>query len=158
MARRAYSFSMPLEVKLAVVIAIVAVAAAAGLIWRSRSGRARSQDSSETVDLRELAAIKNGELVTAFGRGTTFLQFSSEYCSQCRQTARMLNELEGADSTVLHIEVDITNRLELAKKYNILQTPTTLVLDSKGRVRSRIGGLAKPQVIQEEAQKATFEI
>ena len=149
---------MPLEAKLAVVITVVAVAAAAGLIWRSRSGRAKAVDSSESVDLRELAAIKNGELVTNFGRGTTFLQFSSEYCSQCRQTARMLAELESADPSVLHVEVDITNRLELAKKYNILQTPTTLVLDSRGRVRSRIGGLAKPQVIQEEAQKATFEI
>ena len=149
---------MPLEVKLAVVFAIVAVAAAAGLLWRARSGRAKALDATETVDLRELAAIKDGELVTSFGPGTTFLQFSSEYCSQCRQTARLLSELEGADPSILHIEVDITNRLELARKYNILQTPTTLVLYSKARVRSRIGGLAKPQVIQEEAQKATFEI
>ena len=70
-----------------------------------------------------------------------------------------------ADSLLLPIAVFLNGlgiaeiyRLDLAKKYNILQTPTTLVLDSKGRVRSRIGGLAKPQVIQEEAQKATFEI
>ena len=147
---------MPLEVKLAVVIAIVAVAAAAGLIWRSRSGRARSQDSSETVDLRELAAIKNGELVTAFGRGTTFLQFSSEVCSACRQTARVFTELEANSSDVLHIEVDITNRLDLAKKYNILQTPTTLVLDQNGRVTSRIGGAPKQETIED--QLGLFEI
>lgn len=153
---------MPLEAKLAIVFAVIAVAATAGLIWRKRTGLAKKVTGGEVVDLREISAIKNGELVSSFGKGTTFLQFSSEYCSQCRQTARLLSEIEAADDTVLHIEVDITNRLELAKKYNILQTPTTLVLDSKGRVRSRIGGLAKQQAIQEaiheESQKATFEI
>lgn len=155
---------MSLETKLAILLALVIAAAIAGLVWRARTGRAKSVKASvatgdgPSVDLRELAAIKDGELVTAFGTGTTFLQFSSEYCTQCRQTARLLSELETADDSILHIEVDITNRLELAKKYSILQTPTTLVLDSRGRIRSRIGGAAKPNVIQEEIQKASFEI
>ena len=155
---------MSLETKLAILLGLVAAAAIAGVVWRVRTGRAKSVKPKSgaadgpSVDLRELAAIKNGELVTAFGSATTFLQFSSEYCTQCRQTARLLSELEQADDSILHIEVDITNRLELAKKYAILQTPTTLVLDSRGRIRSRIGGAAKPNVIQEEIQKASFEI
>lgn len=155
---------MSLETKLAILVTLVIAAAIAGLVWRARTGRAKAVKPSDesgfgpSVDLRELAAIKDGELVSAFGKGTTFLQFSSEYCTQCRQTARLLGELEAADDSILHIEVDITNRLELAKKYSILQTPTTLVLDSHGRIRSRIGGAAKPNVIQEEIQKASFEI
>ncbi|MEN9607133.1 MAG: hypothetical protein RL605_961 [Actinomycetota bacterium] len=149
---------MPLEAKLGILFAVIAIAAIAGLTWRTRTGRAKASKSNEVVDLRQLASLKNGELVTKFGKTSTFLQFSSEYCTQCKQTARILAELEKADDGVLHIEVDITNRLDLAKQYSILQTPTTLVLDSKGRVRSRIGGLAKPQVIKEEAEKASFEI
>lgn len=149
---------MQLELKLAILAALVGVAAIAGVIWRAKTGTAKSLDASETVDLRELAAIKDGNLVTSFGRGTTFVQFSSEYCTQCAQTSRLLGSIEAADDSVLHVEVDITNRLELAKKYNILQTPTTLVLDSAGRIRSRIGGAAKPNVIHDEIQKASFEI
>jgi thioredoxin-related protein len=57
---------------------------------------------------------------------------------------------------ILHIEVDITNRVDLANKFNILQTPTTLVLDARGRVTSRIGGAVKQQTIQDEI--GSFEI
>jgi thioredoxin-related protein len=58
--------------------------------------------------------------------------------------------LEAQHDDILHIEVDITNRLDLANKFNILQTPTTLVLDKRGAVTSRIGGAAKPQTIEHE--------
>ena len=57
---------------------------------------------------------------------------------------------------MLHIVVDITNRLDLANKYNILQTPTTLVLDKRGVVQSRIGGAPKQNTLEE--QLGTFVI
>jgi hypothetical protein len=123
---------MSLEIKIAIVLALLAIATAAGLIWRARTGRAKRIAAGEIIDLAEIAAVKNGQPVTKFGERVTFLQFSSE------------------TPDVLHIEVDITNRLDLATKFNILQTPTTLVLDHQGRVTSRIGGAAKPQTIQEE--------
>ena len=152
---------MVLEAKIAIVIGLAIVAAIAGLIWRNRTGKSKSVRDGGIVNLKELAALKNGNLVTKYGRKTTFIQFSSEYCTQCTQTARLLSELEKADDGILHVEIDITNRLELAKKFNVLQTPTTLVLDSKGRIKSRIGGAPKVSVIQqelEEIQKESFEI
>lgn len=141
---------MSFEIKIAIVLALLAIATAAGLIWRARTGRAKQIAAGEIIDLAEIAASKNGQPVTKFGERVTFLQFSSEMCSQCAQTARLFHELEAHTPDVLHIEVDITNRLDLATKFNILQTPTTLVLDHQGRVTSRIGGAAKPQTIQEE--------
>ena len=152
---------MVLEAKISIVIGLAIVAAIAGLIWRNRTGKSKSVRDGGIVNLKELAALKNGNLVSKFGRKTTFIQFSSEYCTQCTQTARLLSELEKADDGILHVEIDITNRLELAKKFNVLQTPTTLVLDSKGRIKSRIGGAPKVSVIQqelEEIQKESFEI
>jgi thiol-disulfide isomerase/thioredoxin len=152
---------MVLEAKIAIVIGLAIVAAIAGLVWRNRTGKSKSVRDGGIVNLKELAALKNGNLVSKFGRKTTFIQFSSEYCTQCTQTARLLSELEKADDGILHVEIDITNRLELAKKFNVLQTPTTLVLDSKGRIKSRIGGAPKVSVIQqelEEIQKESFEI
>lgn len=141
---------MPLETKLFIVVGLLAAATAAGLFWRARTGRAKAITGGETVNLTELAAVKDGEPVTQFGKKVTFLQFSSEFCTMCRQTAKLYSALESVHDDVLHIEVDITDRLDLAKKYNILQTPTTLVLDSKGRITSRIAGAAKAQTINEE--------
>ena len=132
------------------VAAVVLAALVAGLVWRSRTGRSKKVSSGQQVNLAELAATKNGQLVTAFGERLTFLQFSSEFCAQCVQTARVYRDLEQHSEGILHIEVDITNRLDLAKKFNILQTPTTLVLDASGRVTSRIGGAAREQTIKDE--------
>jgi thiol-disulfide isomerase/thioredoxin len=136
--------------QIGIVVGLVVLSTVAGVIWKSRTGTAKKIVSGEVINLTEIGAVKDGLPVTAFGERVTFLQFSSEVCSQCAQTARLFRELESHHDDVLHIEVDITNRLDLAKKFNILQTPTTLVLDQNGVVTSRIGGAAKPQTIQDE--------
>jgi thiol-disulfide isomerase/thioredoxin len=141
---------MPEETRLIALAALVAFATALGFIWRIRTGRAKSIERGELIDLKELGATKNNSPVSAFGKRVTFLQFSSETCATCKQTARLFRELEATADDVLHIEVDITNRLDLAKKFNILQTPTTLVLDHNGRVTSRIGGAPKQATIDQE--------
>ena len=138
------------EIRIILVAAFVLAALVAGLVWRSRTGRSKKVSNGQQIDLAELGATKNGQPIMAFGERLTFLQFSSEFCSQCVQTARVYKDLEQHSEGILHIEVDITNRIDLAKKYNILQTPTTLVLDASGRVTSRIGGTAKEQTIKDE--------
>jgi len=141
---------MSLENRLFIIAALVALVVAVGFLWRIRTGRAKDVSEGIQIDLAKLGATKNGQPVTQFGKKITFLQFSTEVCSQCRQTARLLGEFELQNTDVLHIEFDLTHRLDVAKKFNILQTPTTLVLDSHGRVTSRIGGAAKTQTIEEE--------
>jgi thiol-disulfide isomerase/thioredoxin len=141
---------MDLYLQFGIVLVLVAVATAAGLIWKARTGTAKKIHSGEVINLAEIRATKDGKPVTEFGERVTFLQFSSEFCSQCAQTARLFHELETQHSDILHVEVDITDRLDLANKFNILQTPTTLVLDKNGVVTSRIGGAAKTQTIQDE--------
>ncbi|MFM5951257.1 MAG: thioredoxin family protein [Micrococcales bacterium] len=141
---------MPSDLKLAAIVGLLALATVAGLIWRATTGRAKRIKSGLQIDLKEIGAIKNGLPVTKFGEHTTFLQFSSETCATCKQTARLFDELEKTSNGVLHIEVDLTHRLDLADKFGILQTPTTLVLDSKGIVKARIGGAPKPSTIEEE--------
>ena len=147
---------MPIETRVALIIGLLALSVAAGLIWRARTGRAKRVTKGEIINLAEIGAVKNGQPVTKFGQKVTFLQFSSEFCTACRQTAKLYSELEKVHPEILHIEVDITNRVDLANKFNILQTPTTLVLDSRGRVTSRIGGAVKQQTIQDEI--GSFEI
>jgi thiol-disulfide isomerase/thioredoxin len=141
---------MPFDQNLIVIIALLVLATAGGLLWRATTGRAKRVKDGLQIDLKEIGATKNGQPVTAFGQHTTFLQFSSETCSTCKQTAKLFEQLEKTSHGVLHIEVDLTHRLDLADKFGILQTPTTLVLDSKGIVKSRIGGAPKPSTIEEE--------
>lgn len=141
---------MPIETRIALVVAVILAALALGLFWKLRTGRSKRVTNGQQIDLAKLGAVKNGKPVLAFGERMTFLQFSTEFCSQCVQTARVYKELEEHSDGILHIEVDITNRLDVAKEFNILQTPTTLVLDAAGRVTSRIGGATKAQTIKDE--------
>ena len=147
---------MPAEIRLSLVVGLIALAGVLGAVWRIKTGKAKAIDRGELIDLARLGATKAGVPVTRFGKRVTFLQFSSETCSTCKQTARLFRELEQTADDVLHIEVDITNRLDLAKKFHILQTPTTLVLDHAGRVTSRIGGAPKQSTIDQ--QLGSFEI
>ena len=141
---------MSVETRLIILAALVLLVVGAGIYWRLTTGRAKRVADGTQIDLARLGATKNGKPVTEFGKRITFLQFSTEVCSQCRQTARLLGEFEAQNPDVLHVEFDLTHRLDVAKKFNILQTPTTLVLDSRGKVTSRIGGAAKNQTIQDE--------
>jgi thiol-disulfide isomerase/thioredoxin len=122
---------MDLAWAIGAVVAAVALATALGLLWRARAGRVRS-------DGRELAEVASahGDL----GARATLLQFSTEFCSPCRATARLLGDLAGRRDGLAYVEVDLTDRPDLAQRLNILQTPTTFVLDARGRSRARIGG------------------
>ena len=138
------------------VLALVVATTVFGLIWQAAQGKAKRIASGEQIDLTLLGAEKNGKPVTEFGKNTTLVQFSSETCATCKQTAKLFQELEATSDGLLHIEVDLTHRLDLADKFKILQTPTTLVLDSKGVVKSRIGGAPRAATI--EAEIGTFVI
>lgn len=135
---------MNLENRLIIILVLLAFAATVGLIWKSQSGRAHRVRSGEQVDLKRLGAEKAGKPVVKFGKKATLLQFSTEMCSVCVQTSRVLGELEKQTPGLVHIEVDVTNRLDLASHFKVLQTPTTLILDNSGRVISRISGAPKP--------------
>jgi len=124
-----------------IVIALVVVATTIGVLWRSRTGRVRSRSGGSRVTPADVGAEG-----TAFGRDVTLLQFSTEFCAPCRATARILHELGSDRDGVEHVEIDLTDRPDLAGLFGILQTPTTLVLDAEGSVRARIGGAVRPEV------------
>ncbi|MFM7014002.1 MAG: TlpA family protein disulfide reductase [Actinomycetota bacterium] len=139
--------------RLAIILALLAIALIAGSIWKTRSGRAKLVRSGEMVDLGKLGATKGGKSVTSFGKRATLLQFSTEVCSVCVHTAGLYREFEKNTPGLKHIEVDITDRMDLAAHFSVMQTPTTLILDRTGRVRARIGGAPKPNVVIDEINK-----
>jgi thiol-disulfide isomerase/thioredoxin len=125
----------------------------AGIYFKVSSGSGRTVQRSQPIDLAELAAHKNGFLVKQLGKHATLLQFSTEYCGQCPGVRRALAQIEYRSGGVLHAEVDLTDRLDLAAKFNISQTPTVFILNSLGEVTFRVSGVPKPGVIQQELAK-----
>lgn len=131
-----------MELPLIVVTGLVALATAVGFTVRSQTGRVRRV--SRDLDLPAGVAL---------GAQATLLQFSTEVCSPCRATHTVLDSIATSTPGVAHIDLDLTHRPELAQQYNILQTPTTLILDSTGTVRARIGGAVKRDVVRTELER-----
>jgi len=104
-------------------------------------GRFRGKES----DVERVSAADVG---VELGERATLLQFSSAFCAPCRVTRRTLAEVEGMVEGVRHVELDAESHLELVRKFDILRTPTTLVLDSTGAIVKRASGAPrKPDVI-----------
>ena len=135
------------------VIALIAVAGLAGVLFKVLSGRGREISGSKTIDLAKLKALKAGVVVKEFGKKATLLQFSTQYCSICPSVSRLLSQLEYRNGGLLHLEVDITDRLDLAAHFQISQTPTVFILDPGGKIKFRVSGAPKPGVIQQELEK-----
>ncbi len=128
---------------LAVVGALVVGSTLVGLTWRATQGRVRRVGTADDVELPgvELAP------------GATLLQFSSEYCSPCRATARVLGDIAASTPGVAHIEIDVAERPELAARFGVLQTPTTVVLDAAGRAHARVGGAVRASALRAELDR-----
>lgn len=117
---------------LAVGAVLVAAATATGLLWRSGQGRAHA-GSGERIRAEELGNV-------TFGDAATLVQFSTEFCARCPATARLLGSIADDATGTRHVEVDLSRRADLADRFHVMQTPTTLLLDADRIVRARFSG------------------
>jgi thiol-disulfide isomerase/thioredoxin len=132
-------------VALVVVLALVGAASGLGLLWQRRQGAATAVRRDDPLD----PAVLGGPL----GSRATLVQFSTEFCSSCPGTRRVLSGLAAEQEGVGYLDVDVTHRSDLVRRFSILQTPTTLVLDRHGVVRTRIGGAVRRTVVLDRLQE-----
>ena len=136
--------TMTVALSLAIVAGVLAVATILGLLLRSRTGRARVV-TSQRSDATTVADLADRE---AFGTAATLLQFSTPTCARCPATARQLDAVAALKSTttthgsarVRRLEIDLAERPELARRFDVMQTPTVLLVDGTQTVRARFGG------------------
>lgn len=135
-----------------VIAAVVLAATALGIVCRRTQLRvsAPREQATEIVTAQALGLPSD----TQFGHNATLIQFSTQFCSKCPGTARLLSSEAANLDGVNHIEIDLTDNIDVARAFNILQTPTTLVLDARGQIRSRITGAPTVAVIRDELHKA----
>lgn len=142
---------MSLSSALIVLGALVLAAVAAGVLWRAGDGRRRASAGLQIV----ASDLPGGALAAR----ATLVQFSTELCARCPQAHRMLAQIASAHDGVEHVDVDLTDRADLAARYRVLQTPTTFVADADGRVLARFNGVPRRGDIEAAlAELPAFEV
>lgn len=143
-----------------VLVVVLAAACGFGLYRRITDGRVRAvrtslrpdddtgadtgaADSSAVLSEADLQAV-GGHL----GDAATLVQFSSSFCAPCRAARVVLGEVAATVPGVVHVEVDTGSHLELADRFQVRRTPTTLLVDPTGRVVHRaVGAPRKADVL-----------
>ena len=107
------------------------------------------QRSRGTVKVKSgQALITEAMICRALGSRATLVQFSTAFCTPCRATRVLLQNVVADMDDVAHVEVDAEAQLELVRTLNIMSTPTTLILDSHGlEVGRAVGAPKREQVI-----------
>ena len=119
------------------LLVVLALAIAFG-IWYTRSrGEFRRK---KTVNGPKLdASIIGVEL----GSRVTMVQFSSAFCSPCRATKALLEDMVAKMPDVRYAHIDAESHLELVRQLDIRSTPTTLFLNASGVEVGRAMGTPK---------------
>ena len=124
-------------------LAIVLVAATGFGIWFQRTrGEFRKK---KTVNGPKLTAAIVG---TELGTRATMVQFSSAFCTPCRATKVLLEDMVKTMPDVHYAHIDAESHLELVRKLDIRSTPTTLFLNGAGVEVGRAMGTPKRAQVQ----------
>lgn len=131
-----------------VLAALLVATIALGIYLRWQQNRPRRLNPDEVVDPARFGA-------PALGERATLLQFSTELCSRCPGVHRTLDAIASAQPGVVHLDVDLTHRPDIAQHFHVLQTPTTFILDRDGVIRSRFGGAPHRDVVELELARVS---
>lgn len=141
----------PIET-VAILTGLVSVATLLGLAWRAKNGHVRRVVGTNRISPGGITP----DGAVSFGSRATLLQFSTGVCAPCRSTHTLLSALAnelGKTDDVKHVDIDVTSRPDIASRYNLLQSPTTFILDGDGMLRARIGGRPKRDEVEAELQR-----
>jgi thiol-disulfide isomerase/thioredoxin len=131
-----------------VVLLVVVLAALSFGLWRRRTdGRLRrvatdpgENDTGSPGAAAPRAARSQADQGEPLGERATLVQFSTVFCAPCRSTRVLLDEVAAMLPGVAHVEVDAESNLGLVRRLDVRRTPTVLVLDGAGRIRTRASG------------------
>ncbi|GAA1843164.1 TlpA family protein disulfide reductase [Microbacterium koreense] len=130
------------------IAALLVLTIGIGFVMRRLESRPRRHIPHEVVEPHRLGA-------EALGDAATLLQFSTEMCARCPGVHRTLASLAAEHDGVRHLDIDVTDRPDIARHFHVMQTPTTLILDRHGAVQTRFGGAPSRHVVDLELRRLT---
>jgi thiol-disulfide isomerase/thioredoxin len=117
------------------ILIVLVLATAFGFRYRRMSGR--------VVVKSDKGLITESMIGTALGSRVTLVQFSSAFCSPCRATRMLLEDVTADINDVVYVEIDAEANLELVRQLDIRSTPTTLFVNRDGHEVGRASGAPK---------------
>lgn len=84
--------------------------------------------------------LGSSDLGVPLGSRATLVQFSSAFCAPCRMTRHVLADVAALVDGVVHVDIDAESHLDLVRRLDVRQTPTTLVLTPDGQIALRAVG------------------
>lgn len=134
-------------VGIVVLCVTLATGVVIGLVMKRRDGRLRAVrpralpgQGAEPGTSEGTNAVTGEDIGVELGERATLVQFSTAFCQPCRATRRILDEVAGMVPGVRHVEIDAESRLDLVRRFDIMRTPTVLILDDSGNVVKRASG------------------
>jgi len=99
--------------------------------------------------------LTSADLGVAPGTDATLVELSSTFCQPCRAARAVLQRVADTSDGVRLVELDVARPLgeALGRRFDVLSTPTVLVLDAHGVVRDRSVGV--PRLAQVRAAVAS---
>lgn len=108
------------------------------------------------LNQRLLTLARNNipSLFAAPPRKPVIVYFTTPDCVPCKTIQRpALNQLASLMGDNLQvIEIDATERPDLAKQWGVLSVPTTFLLDARGEARYVNNGVARAEKLMEQLQ------
>ena len=126
---------------LLLIVFVLSLATAYGIWDKKRSGKIN-------VKADDRHSVSESEIGNSLGEHATILQFSSAFCTPCRATRSTLSSVVSHYPKIKHVEVDAESHLDLVRRLDIRQTPTTLFLNAQGKEIARaVGAPKRDQVV-----------
>ncbi|HEX4700649.1 MAG TPA: thioredoxin family protein [Pseudonocardiaceae bacterium] len=128
-----------------VLIGTVVVAGAIAWLLQAREGRIRPSAAAPPSD----GLPEPVRAALAAAPSVTLLQVSTTFCAPCRHARTVLRHLADGTDGLTHVELDVTDRPEIATSLGVLRTPTTVAFTSDGTELLRVGGVPRGDTLIE---------
>lgn len=123
-----------LTLVIVIVIAVLGIGYLVGKMITLRAGMLRAAAEASDIDTSGLGLSTTGP---------TILHFTATWCGPCAAVRRVVDQVCADLPAVAHVEIDMDENPEAARRLSVLSLPTTVIFDGDGRPRYRTTGVPK---------------